>query len=227
MDAVEAIVAAYHMERIVFGRIIDMGTDVQLCKRIISFWLWLEAEGYEDIVKQLCCHDDDDQLLAHACAEAEAALSYLNYDPLQSTSPAIIPITARLSGCRSSLRNTIGNRDSVSECISGIFNGVCSAIFKDILEERGLQDDHNNNDNDNNSTWEEVHRVRTVRKWFRPRREAMKNQQGGGAGSTLNPSAKEWYPWQSRAPDEDRSLFITFSNGYPLTHYQIWQFFTS
>ncbi|RVW81278.1 hypothetical protein CK203_038067 [Vitis vinifera] len=54
-----------------------MGTDVQLSKRIISFWLWLEAEGYDDMVKQLCCHDDH-ELLAPACAEAEVALAFLS-----------------------------------------------------------------------------------------------------------------------------------------------------
>ena len=237
MDAVQAIVALHHLERIVFRRILDMGTDVQLSKRIVSFWLWLEAEGYEDIVKRLCCHDDE--LLAHACAEAKVALASLNSDSLQSGSLGVIPITARLSGCRSSLFNISKNKDSVSKDISGLCNGVCSVIFKDILEEKGLKADNNN-------TCDESHDIKTtgqvVRKWFRPMGQGM-NQQGGAAGlpglspingplltrarSKLNPFAKEWNPWQERAPEEDRSLFITFSNGYPLSNFQLWQFFTT
>ncbi|KAJ0110823.1 hypothetical protein Patl1_00147 [Pistacia atlantica] len=41
----------------------------------------------------------------------------------------------------------------------------------------------------------------------------------------LNPFAKEWNPVTDRAPEEDRCLFLTFSNGYPLTENQITRFF--
>lgn len=42
----------------------------------------------------------------------------------------------------------------------------------------------------------------------------------------LNPDAEEWDFRTNRAPEEDRCLFLTFSNGYPLTHAQIIRFFT-
>lgn len=41
----------------------------------------------------------------------------------------------------------------------------------------------------------------------------------------LNPYAKEWNFSIERAPEEDRCLFLTFSNGYPLTENQIIRFF--
>lgn len=43
--------------------------------------------------------------------------------------------------------------------------------------------------------------------------------------SKLNPHAKEWNPIACRAPEEYRCLFLTFSNGYPLTETQIINFF--
>ncbi|KAJ4727233.1 Histidine phosphatase superfamily, clade-1 [Melia azedarach] len=46
------------------------------------------------------------------------------------------------------------------------------------------------------------------------------------ARSSLNPSANEWSPCSERAPEEDRCLFLTFSNGYPLAESQIVSFFT-
>ncbi|XWS45848.1 hypothetical protein CRYUN_Cryun14cG0014600 [Craigia yunnanensis] len=41
----------------------------------------------------------------------------------------------------------------------------------------------------------------------------------------LNPYAKEWSPNIHGAPVEDRCLFVTFSNGHPITEHQIAIFF--
>ncbi|XP_044502378.1 uncharacterized protein LOC123223303 [Mangifera indica] len=43
--------------------------------------------------------------------------------------------------------------------------------------------------------------------------------------SKLNPDAKEWNPLIERTPEEDRTLFLTFSKGYPLSEDQIIRFF--
>ncbi|XVF22809.1 hypothetical protein REPUB_Repub12eG0202900 [Reevesia pubescens] len=42
----------------------------------------------------------------------------------------------------------------------------------------------------------------------------------------LNPYAKEWSPVANAAPEEDRCLFVTFSNGQPITEQEIARFFT-
>ncbi|PON70227.1 hypothetical protein TorRG33x02_257770 [Trema orientale] len=42
----------------------------------------------------------------------------------------------------------------------------------------------------------------------------------------LNPYAREWDPYTNKAPEQDRCLFLTFSNGYPLNQRQIRAFFT-
>lgn len=47
-----------------------------------------------------------------------------------------------------------------------------------------------------------------------------------GQNILLNPNAKEWDPNNNRAPEVDRCLFLTFSNGYPLNQRQIKSFFT-
>ncbi|XP_065624655.1 uncharacterized protein LOC136065427 [Quercus suber] len=43
--------------------------------------------------------------------------------------------------------------------------------------------------------------------------------------SNLNPDASEFYPGQ--APEETRSMFLTFPSGYPLSQEEIVYFFTS
>ena len=54
--------------------------------------------------------------------------------------------------------------------------------------------------------------------------EKMK-QKGEGLSmivqTNLNPFAKEWNPASEHAPEEERCLFLTFSNGYPLTENQL------
>ncbi|GMH10839.1 hypothetical protein Nepgr_012680 [Nepenthes gracilis] len=45
--------------------------------------------------------------------------------------------------------------------------------------------------------------------------------------SVLNPSAEAWDPKIVRGEEKDRTIFITFSNGYPLSDYQIRNFFNS
>ena len=56
-------------------------------------------------------------------------------------------------------------------------------------------------------------------------KEAVEEGTTNGGGD-LNPNAKEWSPIHDSAPEEDRCLFLTFSNGYPLTEHQIVHFFT-
>ncbi|GMI73871.1 hypothetical protein HRI_001056400 [Hibiscus trionum] len=48
---------------------------------------------------------------------------------------------------------------------------------------------------------------------------------GGGKNKPLNPNAKEWSPKTDGAPEEDRCLFITFSNGHPIPEDRVLRFF--
>ncbi|XP_077234345.1 uncharacterized protein LOC143876526 [Tasmannia lanceolata] len=45
--------------------------------------------------------------------------------------------------------------------------------------------------------------------------------------STLNPSARPWFPGLQFTSDDERSMFLTFSRGYPLRREDIIEFFTS
>ncbi|KAF5952861.1 hypothetical protein HYC85_010805 [Camellia sinensis] len=57
--------------------------------------------------------------------------------------------------------------------------------------------------------------------------EGGDNPKMEGSGFKLNPNAREWYPPPSDGTDEEsRCLYITFSNGYPLSENQIYLFFS-
>ncbi|KAK2650710.1 hypothetical protein Ddye_018199 [Dipteronia dyeriana] len=45
--------------------------------------------------------------------------------------------------------------------------------------------------------------------------------------SRLNPFAREWDIWTEQTPEEERTSFLTFAYGHPLTQSQIVRFFTN
>ncbi|GAB4837742.1 hypothetical protein Ancab_002611 [Ancistrocladus abbreviatus] len=45
------------------------------------------------------------------------------------------------------------------------------------------------------------------------------------AAPVLNPNAEAWNPETTRGTVEDRTLFVTYSNGFPLKEHQIRRFF--
>ena len=45
-------------------------------------------------------------------------------------------------------------------------------------------------------------------------------------GYTLNPNARPWIPWREQGFEEERTIYITFSRGSPITKKQIYSYFT-
>lgn len=56
---------------------------------------------------------------------------------------------------------------------------------------------------------------------------AALNQGTAAVKSTLNPTAEPWSPAMNQSPEDQRSMFITFSRGYPLTREEIVEFFNT
>ena len=53
----------------------------------------------------------------------------------------------------------------------------------------------------------------------------FKNGKESGGNFVLNPFAREWDPVRDRAPEEDRGIFLTFTQGLPVNDNEIHQFF--
>ncbi|CAK9146209.1 unnamed protein product [Ilex paraguariensis] len=234
MDTVQALIRLHERERNLFLRMREMGLGVEVAKKIIAFWLWLESEGLNGLMKMISFHDD--KVLALVCLEAEVALASIQADAaVPSTSTVRLPLTLHLAHHNSfPLEDTFSYRERASSAISHLFNGVCGMIFEDLLRERKGKAKEGGGSG----------LAGIIQKWVKTVGEGT-GREGtvvrGGAGllgsrpeyrkkktelpsfvSKLNPFAEEWRP----PSEEDRSLYITFSNGFPLTESQIFMFFT-
>ncbi|KAA8515877.1 hypothetical protein F0562_019056 [Nyssa sinensis] len=223
MDTIEALIALHQAERQVFRRMVDMGVDAKKARNIMAFWMWLESEGgIKELVKKISSHND--KVLGLVGLEAEVALASIQADAATPNASTIrVPVTLNLAnGLDSfSLKNVLQDREKVSHGVSHIFDGVCGMIFEDILEERSKGNAKEGN---------RVAIAEIVQQWVKPI-EVNSNGEGEDGdksevlspfGSILNPFAKEWQP----ASEEKRCLYLTFSNGFPLSELQILSFFT-
>ncbi|KAL7203857.1 hypothetical protein ACSBR2_017002 [Camellia fascicularis] len=279
MDTVRAFLDEYAPERSVFFRMIDLEMEVDKARRIMAHWMYLESLGCKDFLKNLSSHDDDFILLL--CGEAESALATLEPDsvtPISSTSPR----TFQLANLSSSIYEIVEDKERVSRGVSYFYEGVCSVIFEDILEERGLrggnenveaekvkekekeeeeeeEEEEEDEEEDSHRDSKSEHKLNPFEKeWIEKIKRvfskgtskkggAMVVPSGGdtessglgtdaeggdnpkmeGSGFKLNPNAREWYPPSDGTDEESRCLYITFSNGYPLSENQIYLFFSS
>lgn len=199
MDTVQAPnIVAHITERLLFRRLIDIGVKPEEAINVMAFWMWLEAQGFKEVVRKISSNND--KFLKLVADEAAAVLATLF--PLSGTpiSQNLCPITSIFSGSLS-IHDIFGNKETVSEGVADVSSRVCCVVFKDVLEEKGgkvkVGGGKVEGDGDGVSS----------------------------VGTKLNPNAREWNPAIERVPEEERCLFLTFSKGNPLTENQIFNFF--
>ncbi|KAL2492429.1 Uncharacterized protein Adt_28057 [Abeliophyllum distichum] len=215
MESQYVFVQFYDTEKNLFKRMAKMGVDAELLKKIVSFWLWLESHGVKEILKKIGFQDD--KIVALVSLEAETALTALenhNLPVLHSSSKICLHVTSNVvsNGSLNHLEEILEDKNKAWNGISQLLNGVFRNIFDS--EQRGrrtaklgeivqklFQPNENSDDLDNVSNDSELNPL---------------------GSSRLNPLAKVWRP----KSDEDRSLYITFSHGFPLSPRQIHFYFT-
>nr|POE83583.1 hypothetical protein CFP56_65733 [Quercus suber] len=182
MDSSQSVDAATHVtDRVLYRRLVEIGVDAEESMRIMAFWMWVEAQGFIELVPKISANND--QLLAMVADETKAILAAL--DPSSTT-----PITQNLCPITSlilypvSVEEIFGDKDLVSEGVSEVHNQVCGVLFKDVFEEGDKS----------GKTESSVTEVG----------EGSGKDGNEGSGKTLNPFAKEWDPAVERAPEEDR-----------------------
>ncbi|KAB5526897.1 hypothetical protein DKX38_020744 [Salix brachista] len=198
---------------VVLVRMIHFGIEVGVAMKVMAFWIWLETQGFREIMRKILLHDD--RFLTLVAKEAEDILSFLKQLSTNPIPPELMRFTPKLARHFLSLNIILADKEKALKGITDIYNGVCCVFLKDILERMGKKI--------------------TEDSFFGPLPEVKKlgSEKDGVAakpiapyvGSKLSPSAKEWNPLTERAAEENRCLFLTFSNGYPLTEIQISRFF--
>lgn len=248
------LVFFHAMEINLYNRLVrTMGADKEMTKQVIALWLWMESIGYPELVRHIYTYNDN--ALKRVVAEGEACVEALHpdMDPAENND---IPITASLAEEPINLRFFRYNRDAVIQGIAHVSNTVCDRIFDENvmrIVERDANDSRNNEVFIPGLP--RSAREGTSRQPMEPgfgdimpldaSYQALASpwvpiEKGLGMAppiwSSLNPFAKPWAPFTAeerirerdfgQEPEDHRSMFLTFSRGYPLTKEDVVEFFT-
>ncbi|KAF5204285.1 hypothetical protein FRX31_006130 [Thalictrum thalictroides] len=205
--------------------------DIQLYKRIVgplrqpkmvakmvmALWFCLEELGYFDLLEniRLC----DDKTLKLLINEATSCLEFMAPLPTPPGDDEQDLLMSALVTEPINQRFIYFNRRFISKRTNHFFLNVCELIFDDnppIIVENQQAIPRRNCDEARTSTQnQQGSRART----------STQNQQGSRASSSsLNPLARP-YCVSEILPPEHRTMFLTFSHGYPIPWEDIVEFF--
>ncbi|OVA01504.1 hypothetical protein BVC80_1513g17 [Macleaya cordata] len=185
-----------------------------LTKLVIALWLVLEEMGFYNLIEKASSRGDS--TMEAIFDETVSCLSCM--DPINTTEPPSTkgtPFLAQITNNLLNRRFIYFNRNFVLNRVSRIMKSVCDVIFNE------------------NATKEAegrlVHPVVRASGEGSSTQGAMRdfNQTPTHSSSTLNPSAKKFTMGEKSTSQYERSLFLTFSNGHPLSREEIIHFFTS
>ncbi|KAG6500896.1 uncharacterized protein LOC121995150 [Zingiber officinale] len=189
----------HKVERDFYGRLVQqLRQDRERMKLVMALWLWFESIGHHDFISRVSSVHDANVVLGFV-AEAEACLGRL----------------------------LVGDGGRGGDGDDGI--PLTASLM--APEEMGLRffDYHRQ------------HAVKGIHHFFHNVCQVILDDVGGGGGGAsavqgapsspappLNPMAKPWSPDQANQTAEDqRSMFITFSRGHPISREDIVEFFSA
>ncbi|KAK1294868.1 hypothetical protein QJS10_CPA16g00163 [Acorus calamus] len=221
----------FHEERFLFARLVlTIGRDPYRTVETISLWLWLcQCTPGSRLIHRILSMTDRD---IHAVAvEAELILDSLLPGLVRRRASARdndVPITAALLNLPVNIHYFRTNRESVSVGMSTFLGSLRSLVFEDFGMRGCLNMMMNNNPSVgltgigggvNVGSSVTISEVRTnlnpnAPLWAPPRMEEVVAVDGGDESDGDDPLADE------------RTLFVTFSRGFPLTEEELREFFT-
>ncbi|XP_059639197.1 uncharacterized protein LOC132281510 [Cornus florida] len=213
----------YTLERVLFNRMVSqMCKNPQSVKMAMSLWLMLEEIGYYDLTRMV--NSFDDSTIETIFKESLACLECIQPDAVEPTESDDTPVFVSLFDEPMSRRFFYYNREFMYRRYNHTMDTVCNKIFGE------------------RSAIEVYDQCSAAEAVVRPVGEGTSGAAGtllaGGSGeesccrggeapkqSTLNPNASDFVPGQTR--DDTRTMFLTFSRGFPLSREEIIHFFTS
>lgn len=206
---------------------------IHLCRdpaeslHVVALLLWLERIGFPYAVKTVLSLPK--MLVSDLADEAMACLNFIFNRSNFSDGSAEVPIMRRVIGRRISLRFLHENREDARRVISKIIDTVCVRALTDIMQDAVAI--RNARDNPSPST-------SSVRLPNRPAFPGMLQRRNENTNDhvTINRhvpighrSRQFWLLGRDEAeavPSDDRTLFMTFSKGYPVHEWEVREFLT-
>ncbi|XP_043714741.1 uncharacterized protein LOC122663101 [Telopea speciosissima] len=186
--------------------VINFGRNIAESMRIIGLWLWLEEMGFPNIILPLL--SSSDAIVELVAREAVLCLNCIDKD--RSPAGNEIPSTKRLMKREISLSFIRKNRVSAVGRISQFVSEIGLA-FTDIVEKAV--------NNRSKVMGSHASRVRPIGSSFKM----------GGPSSAFLPWSSSCHPKKGMASlsasSDERTIFVTFSRGYPVSESELRNFF--
>ncbi|RLN36165.1 hypothetical protein C2845_PM03G25520 [Panicum miliaceum] len=184
--------------------------ESSLSMEIISFWLWLEGIGHADFLASI---DSLDNYRLHSIASA--AKMFIE--------------ALRLRSIQSNHRSVDAGGYFRKEAVKGIvfyLNNVCHSVLQDILEVATAKENIYRHANQAQQQYVKGKATMTMstKDLLSKIKASFTSARSHGEGSSSR-SIMIQMPQQPNVPRDERTLFVTFSNGYPFTADELYEFF--
>ncbi|KAJ8633748.1 hypothetical protein MRB53_027084 [Persea americana] len=137
MDPLPVLRAFHEIERRVFLRLLNLGSDPYVAKKIIAFWLWMECICHSQLVLRIRELSNKD--LRVVSREAEGALACVENSAERPPLGNGLSITSELLNLPVVMRFFHVHQETAKREISFFLDGVCSVVFEDIIEKRATR----------------------------------------------------------------------------------------
>lgn len=137
MDPLPVLRAFHEIERRVFLRLLNLGSDPYVAKKIIAFWLWMECICHSQLVLRIRELSNKD--LRVVSREAEGALACVENSAERPPLGNGLSITSELLNLPVVMRFFHVHQETAMREISFFLDGVCSVVFEDIIEKRATR----------------------------------------------------------------------------------------
>lgn len=217
LTTMEKLILFHKLESDLFHRLVhDLEQDPVPMRWVIAFWLWLESDGHHDFIRRVSALPGP--VVLRFVDEAIACLRCLARQGAAGAGTGTGDGRERCLPCTNALLtkriDDVGYFEGHREVLDGVtyqYRSVCLAVC------------------DVSSKSTTCVPTNTSGVLAAPPMVGSPVLTAPTVGSfPLNPLASPWIPLQqSPPPDDYRSLFITFSRGYPINREDIMEFFNS
>ncbi|KAE9601589.1 hypothetical protein Lalb_Chr13g0299451 [Lupinus albus] len=231
----------HRMDRLLYSiLVINQNRDPIESMQVLAFLLWFERVGYRHLIQKITTLPN--MLINEIADETISCLKYINTSNFSCFSYSSYYPPSQ--GCDMSLLQSIAereisvlllyeNRESALRGVAKILRDVCGKAFGDIMQQAIVRNTI--------EKMEEAHRQRQISEKNNPQLLQQQQQQQQlwscsiehshiqgtcnvvKGGDDHNETIKEIN--EEEVPADERTLFLTFSKGYPVTEREVKDFF--
>ncbi|XP_047095286.1 uncharacterized protein LOC124707668 [Lolium rigidum] len=248
MDGALELALFHGQDRSLFHRLVrDLSQDAESMRWVMAFWLWLESAGHHNFIHRVSAMPGP--VVRRFVEEALACLARLAGRKLAGAGELLPCTNALLAERIENVSYFDERRGEVAPSVRSLYKNICRVVFNDacLADDAVFLPRTATTNRVGGSGTSAPRAVGTpVVAAFAGTAPVVRNRNTAAVSfSQLNAMAAPWCPIPIRAaayeqqqqqpqqeaispiPEEFRSLFITFSRGYPISKEDIEEFFNA